>query len=154
MDFAVQKAVELGVVEIVPLLTERCGVHLEGPRLEKRLAHWQKVAVNACCQCGRNQVPRVHSVQALKGWLGSAPGEVKLVLDPQATTGLADIPKGGEVTLLIGPEGGLSEAELTLAEQFGFTPIRLGPRVLRTETAAVAALTAIQALWGDLGEGS
>jgi 16S rRNA (uracil1498-N3)-methyltransferase len=152
MDYTVQKAVELGVTEIVPPVSERCAVNLDGPRTEKRLSHWQKVAASACAQCGRNRVPRVLPVQDLERWLRSVPGNIKLVLDPQATKGLASIPRGEEITLLIGPEGGLSEAELVLAQQVGFTGVRLGPRILCTETAAVAALTAIQALWGDLGE--
>ena len=153
MDYTVQKAVELGVTEIVPLSTERCGVVLDGARMEKRVQHWQRVAQSACAQCGRNRVPRVSAVNCLSAWLDSVEGR-RLVLHPQATVGLAAIEPATDITLLIGPEGGLSDAELAMARHAGFTPVHLGPRVLRTETAAVVALSIIQALWGDLAAGA
>lgn len=149
MDYTVQKAVELGVTEIMPLCTERCGVMLDGARMEKRVQHWQRVVHSACAQCGRNRVPRVSAVRPLSAWLDSAEGQ-RLVLHPPAAVGLAAIESATDITLLIGPEGGLSDAELAMARRAGFTPVHLGPRVLRTETAAVVALSVIQALWGDL----
>ena len=126
MDYTVQKAVELGVTEIVPLSTERCGVAFDGARMEKRVQHWQRVAQSACGQCGRNRVPRVHAVRPLSEWLGSAEGQ-RLVLHPQATIGLAAVEPATDITLLIGPEGGLSDAELAMARQAGFIPVHLGP---------------------------
>ncbi len=147
MDWAVQKAVELGVAAITPLLTERGNVVLEGERAERRRRHWQAVAVAACEQCGRNRVPAVAPPQPLPAWL---PGRRGLVFDPSGAS-LGALPEpAGELALLIGPEGGLTAAELRLAEAEGFVPVALGPRILRVETAAVAALTAVQCRWGDL----
>ncbi len=147
MDWAVQKAVELGVACITPLLTERANVVLEGERADRRRRHWQAVVIAACEQCGRNRVPAVATPQPLPAWL---PGRCGLVLDPSGAT-LAALPEpAGELALLIGPEGGLTDAELRLAEAEGLVPTALGPRILRVETAAVAALTAVQCRWGDL----
>lgn len=154
MDYAIQKAVELGVTTIQPLATQRSVVRLDDNKAAKRLAHWQQVAASACEQSGRSRVPPVAALAELEPWLAkSDPGHgPRFVLDPSAPEGLGAQPAPGSqpVTLLIGPEGGLSDAELMLAEQHGFARVRLGPRVLRTETAAVAALTALQTLWGDL----
>jgi len=158
MDFAVQKAVELGVAELTPLFTERTVVRLAGARAERRREHWQAVAVQACQQCGRNRIPEVRAPLALERWLervsenGHVRGALGLALDPGAGRGLAELGEGvREVALLIGPEGGLSDAELARTRGAGFVPLRLGPRTLRTETAAIAALAAIQTRWGDLG---
>jgi 16S rRNA (uracil1498-N3)-methyltransferase len=151
MDYTVQKAVELGASEILPLLTERCGVHLDPSRAEKRVDHWQKVAASACAQCGRNKVPHIAAVHELGAWLARPSAELRLVLDPRASRGLATLPRSAAVTLLIGPEGGLSAAELAAVSHAGFQSVHMGPRTLRTETAAVTALAAIQTLWGDLG---
>jgi len=150
MDYTIQKAVELGVNRIIPLFTERCGVRLDGERLEKRVRHWQGVVIGACEQCGRNRLPQVDAPIPLAQWL-AAPGEgLRLVLDPDADRSLAQLPAPtGPVTLLIGPEGGLSDQELQWAAQSNYLGLRLGPRVLRTETAAVAALAAILGAWGD-----
>lgn len=150
MDYIVQKAVELGVSRIVPLFTERCGVQLVGERLEKRVQHWHAVAVSACEQCGRNRLPDIDSPRALSEWLTTPPPALGLVLDPEAdaTLGTLTAPQGA-VALLIGPEGGLSNAEIELAKQRGYLGLRLGPRILRTETAALAALSALLARWGD-----
>ncbi len=153
MDLAVQKAVELGTTGIVPLLTERAVVRLDEDRARRRHAHWQAIAVAACEQCGRNRLPDVAPPQTLDAWLtGLDRAGLRLMPDPGAATGLAgmDAPAAG-VTLLIGPEGGLAEAERALAARHGFRPVRLGPRVLRTETAVIAALAAVMTLWGDLG---
>ncbi len=151
MDFTLQKAVELGVGNIQPLASERSVVRLSGERAEKRVAHWQGVVVAACEQSGRNRVPEVAPIRPLLDWLGQQDGPgLRLMLSPVAEVGLRDLPKPtGNITLLIGPEGGLSPVEAEMAQRYGFTPVRLGARVLRTETAALAALAAMQTLWGD-----
>lgn len=151
MDFTLQKAVELGVGAIQPLASERSVVRLSGERAEKRVAHWQGVVIAACEQSGRNCVPEVAPIRPLLDWLGQQDGPgLRLMLSPVAEVGLRDLPKPtGNVTLLVGPEGGLSPAEAEAAQRYGFTPVRLGARVLRTETAALAALAAMQTLWGD-----
>lgn len=153
MDYTIQKAVELGVTKIVPLISERCEVRLEGERLTKRVQHWQAVAASACEQCGRNRVPPVLIPVPLSSWLAEAAHGIRLVLNPLAPATLTALSKPCDylITLLIGPEGGLSDAEVKHAQQSGFEGIRLGPRILRTETAAVTALSALQMLWGDLG---
>ena len=151
-DFAIQKAVELGVAEIVPLLTRRGVVKLDADRARRRLAHWQGIVVHACQQSGRNRLPSLHPVTALDEWLAGRPADgPSLVLDPHASTGIDGLDyRGGTVTLLIGPEGGLEPREREAASAAGFRAVRLGPRTLRTETAAVAALGALQSRWGDL----
>jgi len=154
MDYTVQKAVELGVAAIHPLAASRSVVRLDGERAAKRVSHWQSVAIAACEQCGRNRVPPVDPVSMLEAWLardGARPtGALRVLLSPRAETRLRDLPgPGGAIVLLAGPEGGFTRDEEALARAGGFTPVRLGPRVLRTETAAVAALAAMQALWGD-----
>ena len=154
MDFTLQKAVELGVVAIQPLATSRSIVRLDAERAAKRLAHWQGVVVAACEQCGRNRVPKVEPLRAIDAWtraLAREPaGAVRLLLSPRAPTRLGNLerPSAG-VLLLAGPEGGLAPEEEGDAFAAGFSAVRLGPRVLRTETAALAALAALQALWGD-----
>ena len=150
MDYAVQKSTELGVTAIHPLETARTEVRLSAERWEKKRAHWQQVAISACEQCGRNRPPVIEAVRSLDDWLGDAPGERKLVLHHRSETGLAGASAPSAVSLLIGPEGGLSEAELEGAGRAGFEGLRLGPRVLRTETAPVAALAIIQSTWGDI----
>ncbi len=151
MDFTLQKAVEMGVDAIQPLASERSVVRLAGERADKRVAHWRGVVVAACEQSGRNRVPELESIRALLDWLPEQSGnDLRLILMPQAEIRLRDLAKpAGRVTLLVGPEGGLSPAEAEAAQRFGFTPVRLGTRVLRTETAALAALAAMQTLWGD-----
>lgn len=151
MDYAVQKAVELGVARIAPLVTERCVVRLDATRWAQRAAHWRKVAASACEQCGRNRPPQLAEPLKLTEWLGAQSG-LRLFCDPRAMTGLRELARpAGSVCLLAGPEGGFSPEERDLARSAGFAPVRLGPRVLRAETAALAALTALQTLWGDLG---
>lgn len=155
MDFVVQKATELGVKRITPVLTD-CGVvKLDAMRAEKRRDHWQKVAASACEQSGRLRLPLIDRPVSLKGWLGSKPERVdaQLILKPGAATPLAriDAPKT-KVCLLIGPEGGFSDTEYEDVDMAGFEPVSLGPRILRTETAAVAALAILQSRWGDLGQ--
>jgi 16S rRNA (uracil1498-N3)-methyltransferase len=154
MDYTVQKAVELGVAAIQPLATRRSVVRLQGERAERRVEHWQAIAVAACEQCGRNRVPLVFPLLQLDAFLAGraaqAGDERRVLLSPLSTHRLRDLqPPVGAVVLLAGPEGGYAPGEERAAEQAGFLPVRLGPRVLRTETAAVAALAAMQALWGD-----
>lgn len=150
MDYTIQKAVELGVSRIVPAFTARSVVDLRGERLDKRLQHWQGVIIGACEQCGRNQVPALDAAVDLADWLRSTQtSSLRLVLNHRAAVGLGTLPRPTALTLLIGPEGGLDANELAQAEYAGFIGMRLGPRVLRTETAAVAALAALQTLWGD-----
>jgi 16S rRNA (uracil1498-N3)-methyltransferase len=154
MDFTVQKAVELGVAQIVPVDSRRSVTRLAGERAARRVAHWQGVAAAACEQCGRNQVPLVASLEKLENWLARpAPGGLRLILAPDAPQALVDLPPARAVQLLIGAEGGLDPQEIIAAQQAGFTAVRLGPRVLRTETAGLAALAALQALWGDFRGG-
>jgi 16S rRNA (uracil1498-N3)-methyltransferase len=151
MDYTVQKAVELGIGAIQPLAVERSVVRLSAERAARRVAHWQAVAIAACEQSGRNRVPPVLPVASLATWLADARADaLRLTLSPGAASTLRELGRpAGPVVLLIGPEGGLSPREQEDAQAFGFKPLRLGPRVLRTETAAVAALAAMQALWGD-----
>ncbi len=149
MDFAIQKSTELGVSNIVPLLTEFCEVKLEGPRLQKKIQHWQQICISACEQSGRTVVPRVAEPETLGMWCQSQNSPRKYLFSP---TGKPLNPRAepvSDIALLIGPEGGFSQHELALAEAAGFEQIKLGPRVLRTETAPIVALTAVQLMWGD-----
>ena len=151
MDFALQKSVELGVNEITPLFTEHCVVQLGDKRALKKREHWQAVIISACEQSGRNTLPIVNAPQSIKHWINISSSTTKLILDPVASTTLATVKPGtAGVILAIGPEGGFSQTEIDLAQENDFIGITLGPRVLRTESAAIASLTAIQALWGDL----
>ena len=148
MDWAIQKATELGANEITPIVSERCEVRLKDERADKRLAHWRQVAVSACEQCGRSTLPQIHSPMDLNTWLDACDAELKLVLHPVAQP-LTSHARPGRLAFLVGPEGGLSDAEVDLAQTKGFQAARLGPRVLRTETAPVVALAVAQHLWGD-----
>ncbi len=156
MDWVIQKATELGAAEIQPLATERSVARLSAERAAKRLEHWRQVAISACEQCGRNLLPEIHAPLDIMVWLQrmkELPEEsaaTKLILLPQGAASLNSLEKpNGSVVLLIGAEGGFAEAESDSALRCGFAPIRLGARVLRTETAAVAGLAALQTLWGD-----
>lgn len=149
MDYAIQKAVELGVVSIQPLITQH-SLRLDGDRANKKLAHWQAVAQSAAEQCGRDRVPPVQALCVLADWLPRAKTELRLVLDPQGAK-LKSLPPAREVTLVVGPEGGLGPEDLQLCAAAGFQRLTLGPRILRTETAGAAALAAMQTLWGDFG---
>ncbi len=149
MDFAIQKSTELGVSVIVPLFTEHCEVKLAAERLDRRQEHWQQIAVSACEQSGRVKIPHVAKPLALSDWVKGVQAEKKFMFDlSQANALTGSRPEDG-VALLIGPEGGLSAAEQALALKEGFTGIALGSRVLRTETAPVAALSVLQFLWGS-----
>jgi 16S rRNA (uracil1498-N3)-methyltransferase len=151
MDLVVQKATELGVATISPLYTERTEVRLRGEREARKQQHWRQVVVSACEQCGRSIIPTVYEPAALAQWLASAGGERKLVLHHRASAAPAGAQVPASVNLLVGPEGGLSDAEIAAAESAGFESLALGPRVLRTETAPLAALAILQARWGDMG---
>ncbi|NBF05421.1 16S rRNA (uracil(1498)-N(3))-methyltransferase [Pseudomonas sp. Fl5BN2] len=148
MDWAIQKATELGVSEITPIFSERCEVRLKDERADKRLLHWRQVAISACEQCGRSQVPVIHPPALLADWINQSQADLKLVLHPVAQP-LESHAKPASLAFLIGPEGGLSDAEVEQSHSAGFLPARLGPRVLRTETAPVVALAVAQQLWGD-----
>jgi 16S rRNA (uracil1498-N3)-methyltransferase len=173
MDFIVQKATELGVAEFSPIATEHSVVRLEQAAATRRREHWLQIAISACEQCGRNRIPAVHEVTDLSHATGHAGGGARWILSPKAELSLADAIRravanekrlgerdqgrnsvasgaASDITLLIGPEGGFSEAELDLAHRMDFQPCHLGPRILRAETAPVAALTIVQALMGDL----
>ncbi len=150
MDFALQKSVELGVSTITPLFTERSVVQLQGERLQKRIQHWRQVVISACEQSGRKRLPDVHEPAALDRWIQTEDNTYALLLDHRSTSSMSDLdPPADKVRLLIGPEGGLSEEERGQARSSGFRGVRLGPRVMRTETAPLAAIAAIQTLWGD-----
>jgi len=155
MDWVVQKATELGVTRIVPLLTERSVVRLDARQARKKLEHWHAVCVAACEQCGRNRLPQLQEPQELpqflaEGLAGPEAGTTKVLLSAQGQARLPDLPRHQPITVLIGPEGGLAPAEQQAAIAAGFTPLRVGPRVLRTETAAVVALAVLQREFGDL----
>lgn len=149
MDYAIQKATEVGVTSITPLFSERCEVKLKADRMDKRLKHWQQIAISACEQCGRNRVPVIHPPVTLEEWLAERRTELNFVLHHRAEKKLEGYDQPVSVSLLIGPEGGLTADEIVLAEGKQFAPLALGPRVLRTETAPVAAIALMQYLWGD-----
>ncbi|WP_434525592.1 16S rRNA (uracil(1498)-N(3))-methyltransferase [Photorhabdus asymbiotica] len=152
MEFTIQKSVELGVNTITPLISERCGVKLDGDRLTKKLQQWQKIAIAACEQCCRNRIPEIRPVMQLEQWCAENDGSLKLNLHPRANQSINTLPLPVEkVRLLIGPEGGLSTDEIAMTANHQFTDILLGPRVLRTETTALTAITALQVRFGDLG---
>lgn len=156
MDWVVQKATELGVSRIVPVLTERCVVKLDAKQADSKTRHWRGIVVAACEQCGRNRVPEVAEPIKFHDFLrndeaAQASVTHRLLLSPTGTARVRDLNGSvGAVSVLIGPEGGLTEVEQEYAQASGFIGVRLGPRVLRTETAAIAALTAIQQQLGDL----
>jgi 16S rRNA (uracil1498-N3)-methyltransferase len=151
MDWVVQKATELGVACIVPLTAERSIVRLDARQAESRLAHWRAIAIAACEQCGRNRLPRLNAPTSVDEFLSAVPDEsLRLLLSPNAKLRARDLdPRTRSVTVLIGPEGGLAESEERAAERRGFTSLSLGPRTLRTETAALATLAALQERLGD-----
>ena len=151
MDVILQKSVELGVNSIQPLWMQRSQSHLKGERLEKRIQHWRGVIISACEQCGRTALPELlPPVEYAQRINTHACDGLKLMLQPDSCVTLNDIqPPGGMIHLLVGPEGGLTPDEQTLASSAGFTGVRLGQRILRTETAALAALAGMQTLWGD-----
>ena len=151
MEITLQKSVELGVNTITPLFTERCGVKLNGERLQKKIEQWQKIVIGACEQSGRCIVPKVNNAIFLDEWLIQQTEALKLNLHPKAQHSIMNLPnKRDRIRLLIGPEGGLSEDEIENANKQQFIDVLLGPRVLRTETAALTAMTALQCRFGDI----
>lgn len=159
MDLVLQKATELGVQAVQPLITERTEVKLDAEREARRMGHWRQVLISACEQSGRARLPALEAPIALAGWLAAhraitdshqPPESVRLMLDPEGEHSLRDLPPATMATLAVGPEGGFSEHERSLLQRAGFIPLRLGPRVLRTETAGLAAIAALQSHWGDL----
>ena len=151
MEFTIQKSTELGVNTITPLISERCGVKYDVKRLEKKREQWQKIAISACEQSGRNKIPHINPVMSLEEWCRDNENALKLNLHPKAQISIGQLTSvDGLTCLLIGPEGGLSDTEIALTEQLNFKQVLLGPRVLRTETAALSAITALQVHFGDL----
>jgi 16S rRNA (uracil1498-N3)-methyltransferase len=156
MDWLIEKAVELGATNFVPLTTSRSVVRLSGERALRRQAHWQRIVQSACEQCGRNRLPDVAPSREIGTWISTLPktpleGELRIILSPRANAPFATLPHDpptGEVMVLVGPEGGFSSAEEAAAVDHGFIPVGLGPRVLRTETAGIAVLSALAARWG------
>lgn len=151
MDIVMQKATELGVKSIIPIISQRCVVSLDKERMAKKVQQWQAIVISSCEQSGRNYIPIVHQPLYLEDYLDAAKESLKLVLSPNAKLAFSDLkelPK--EIALLIGPEGGLSREEINKAKAFGFQDLLLGPRILRTETAAITALSVLQAFAGDL----
>ncbi len=150
MDYLLQKSVELGVSRITPLFTARSLVRLPAQRSPRRQQHWRGILIAACAQSGRCRLPELEAPQPFEDWISQPPSGNLIVLDPRAPAALPELSISGKrVTLLSGPEGGLDARESTLAARLGFIPVRLGPRILRAETAPLAALAAIQTLWGD-----
>lgn len=152
MEFTIQKSIELGVNVITPLFSERCGVKLDAERLNKKIQQWQKIAIAACEQSGRNRIPEIRPAMDLEAWCAEQDDALKLNLHPRAQASINTLSQPvTRVRLLIGPEGGLSADEIAMTAEHAFTDILLGPRVLRTETTALTAVTALQVRFGDLG---
>lgn len=149
-DYALQKATELGVSAITPLGSERCDLRLKADRQEKKQQHWQGVIISACEQCGRDTLPQLNPIMPLQEWLPEDSDALKLVLHTSATAPAWPAQPPVRVRFLVGPEGGLTEAEVTTAIQQGYQAWQLGPRIFRTETAPVAMLALLQHKWGDL----
>jgi len=150
MDFAIQKSVELGITSITPVITERTVVNLKDDRQQKKRQHWQSVAISACEQSGRSVLPQINSICGFSQAVTTHANCLKLLLDPLSENSIQSISANKNIEILIGPEGGLTDAEITFAKENNFTGIKMGPRILRTETAALAAITSVQLLWGDL----
>lgn len=148
-DWVLQKSTELGVNIITPLISERSEFKLQGERLDKKLSHWRQILISACEQCGRNIIPVLNEPCGVESWTSSVEADMKYVLHHRTSQSLNAREKPDSIALLVGPEGGLSATEIQLAEQRGFDALALGPRVLRTETAPIAALAVLQSTWGD-----
>lgn len=152
MDFVIQKAVELGVTTITPLLTQRCVIKLSVERQAKRLKHWEAIAIAACEQCGRNRLPRIEKIVPLDIWIIRLPKGCAYVLSPLGKAQLPPLKAViSEIICLLGPEGGFTEAEISLSKHCGFNALSLGKRILRAETATLATLAIFQSRWGDMG---
>jgi 16S rRNA (uracil1498-N3)-methyltransferase len=152
MDFALQKSVELGVTEITPLISEHCSVKLNDEQLANRLRHWQNILISAAEQSERCFIPKLNPPQSLLDFVINGKSETKILFHPDTNSSMKDLPTSAKsVSFIIGPEGGLSDREVALTQQYHFIAIKLGPRVVRTETATVMALSLLQGKWGDLG---
>ncbi len=151
MDYALQKAVEMGVSHIIPVETARCNVNLSQGRDAKRWAHWEGVIISSCEQSGRASLPTLSPISDLQTAISGCDSILQIVLDPLATRGWQTLKQPESVAVLIGPEGGLDDKEIEIVCEAGYERIRFGPRILRTETASVAALAVMQTLWGDCG---
>ena len=150
MDWIVQKSTELGINSLTPLSTKHTGVKLAGDRADKKIHHWQQIAISACEQSGRAQLPSINRIQHLSEWIQTIKATRKFVLHHRSTALLNSKDDVSSACLLIGPEGGLSEDEIALAEHYHFDALQLGPRILRTETAPLAAISILQHHWGDM----
>lgn len=152
MNFAIQKSVELGVDAITPIFSERCNINKNKKNILKKIIYWKNIIVSACQQCQRNIIPRINNVEDINIWCEkSNTNEIKVILDPQSTMNINQLPKNVNfIRLLVGCEGGFSSSEIKQAIKHKFIPVKLGPRILRTETAAIAAVTALQIKFGDL----
>lgn len=151
MDISIQKAVELGVHTIVPVMSEFSNVKLKDDRLQNKLTHWQNIIISAAEQCGRNRLTKILTPQTFCEWLASDVSTTRLILHPgsqQSMSAINDANK--QLSLMIGPEGGFSDNEVNQAEEKGYVSINMGPRILRTETAVISAVSNAQQLWGDL----
>ena len=151
LELIIQKATELGVVKVSPVTTERTVLQIDQKRMQKKLEHWSKIAQSACAQCNRSVVPIIEPVLDFKQWLSVHAGEHSLLIQPGATETFADLNSKTAINILVGPEGGFSDAELALAIEAGVNTVRCGPRVMRTETAGLVATAIVQSLMGDLG---
>jgi 16S rRNA (uracil1498-N3)-methyltransferase len=151
MDFSIQKAVELGVKNIIPVISEFSNVKIQDDRVSNKLAHWQNIIISATEQCGRSYLTQIQKPVPLAEWLSVEASKIRLILHPESQQPMPNINlSDDELTLMIGPEGGFSDAEVEHAQENGCEPISLGPRILRTETAVVCAVSNAQQLWGDL----
>lgn len=151
MEFVVQKAVELGVNSITPILSERCNVHLDAKRMEKKQHQWQEIAISACEQSGRNTIPLIANPCKIQEYMQICKTKNKFILEPTTNFSWRNYPNlSDEISLLIGPEGGLTNDEVLNSRKFNFNPLNLGPRILRTETASISIISIMQALYGDL----
>ncbi len=150
MDITIQKAIELGVQVITPIITEYCGIRLSDERWNKKLDHWRKIMIGACEQCGRNKIPQLNDVMEISDYFKQESAQTRLIFHHHATTSLSSLDKTlSSICLLIGPEGGFTDDEVTEAVKHQFIEINLGPRILRTETAGIAAIASLQAKYGD-----
>ena len=153
MDTVIQKSTEVGVSEITPLFTERVGVKLENDKVKSRLLHWQKVCISACEQSHRTKIPIINSPKKIEDWIQNASAQKKVMLDPKGKTQISTLKNNNaivDISLLIGPEGGFSAREVEIAKNSEFDQISLGPRILRTETAPIVAISIFQSIWGDI----
>ncbi|TDF34430.1 16S rRNA (uracil(1498)-N(3))-methyltransferase [Alteromonadaceae bacterium M269] len=151
MDLVIQKSVELGVQEITPIITERCVVKLSPERWQKKQQQWQKIIVGACEQSGRNSLPKLNDVVTLNDWVKQSTSELRLTLDPKSEQRMSQLPYSHQgIRLMIGPEGGFSDREVYISKEAGYASVSMGPRILRTETAALTSIAILQSQFGDI----